>query len=192
MNRKINLRLGILSLLVFSVALSRLLPHPPNFTPVGAMGLFGAAYFSRKYLAFVVPFAAMWVSDLILNNAVYAPLYPEAYNGFSWFGNGWTYAAFGLIVLLGFNVLKKVNVPRLLGASLAASVLFFFITNFGSWLADPTYPKNVSGLLAAYTMGIPFFWNTLVGDLIFAALLFGAFELAQRRYPQLRLQSTMG
>ena len=74
MNRKIDLRIGILGLLVFSVALSRLLPHPPNFTPVGAMGLFGAAYFSRKYLAFLVPFVAMWVSDLILNNAVYAQL----------------------------------------------------------------------------------------------------------------------
>ncbi len=186
MNRKIDLRLGLLILLVFSVALSRLLPHPPNFTPVGAMGLFGAAYFSRRYLALLVPFAAMWLSDLLLNNAVYAQLYPGYYNGFSWFGNGWTYAAFGLIVLLGFAVLKKVGLPQLLGASLAASVLFFLLTNFGSWLADPAYPKNAQGLLAAYAMGLPFFWNTLAGDLFFTFTLFGIFEWAQARYPALR------
>ncbi len=188
MNRKIDLRLGLLVLLVFSVALSRLLPHPPNFTPVGAMGLFGAAYFSRKYLAFLVPFAAMWISDLLLNNAVYTQLYPEYYSGFSWFGNGWTYAAFGLIVLLGFVALKKVNLPRLLGASLGASVLFFLITNFGSWLADPLYPNNAQGLLSAYTLGLPFFWNTLAGDLFFSITLFGVFEWAQRRYPAFRVR----
>jgi len=186
MDRKIDLRFGLLLLLVFSVALSRLLPHPPNFTPVGAMGLFGAAYFSRKYLAFLVPFAAMWISDLLLNNLVYAQLYPDYYGAFSWFGNGWTYAAFGLIVLLGFVVLKKVSIPHLLGASLSASALFFLITNFGSWLADPIYPKTWQGLTAAYALGFPFFWNTLAGDLFFTAVLFGVFEWAQRRYPGLQ------
>ena len=82
MKEKLVLRSGIATIMIFAVAMSRMLPHPPNFTPVGAMALFGAAYFSRKYLAFLIPLLAMWMSDLLLNNLVYAKMYPEFYQGF--------------------------------------------------------------------------------------------------------------
>jgi hypothetical protein len=184
MFEKMNTRFGILALMIALAALSRFLPHPPNFTPLGGMALFGAAYFNRKYLAFAVPFLAMWLSDLALNNLVYANLYP----GFAWMGSLWVYLSFGLIVLLGLGLLKKVTAPRLLGASLSASVLFFLVTNFGSWLANPLYAKNIGGLMTSYAAGIPFFWNTLAGDLIFTAVLFGVFEWMKRRYSSLSLQ----
>ena len=183
MNNKIQLRLGIISIIVLAAALSRLLPHPYNFTPIGAMGLFGAAHLSRKYLAFLVPFLAMWISDLLLNNLVYARLYPDFYgDSFVWFGNLWVYASFAIIVGLGIVLLRRVKVSSLLAASLLASVLFFMVTNFGAWMADPRYPKTVAGLMAAYGAGIPFFWNTLLGDLFYVGVLFGAYEWVQRRF----------
>lgn len=181
-NNKIQLQTGIISLMVLMAALSRLLPHPYNFTPIGAMGLFGAAYFTRKYLAFIIPFAALLVSDFLLNNLIYARMYPEFYNeGIVWFGNLWVYGAFALIITLGLVVLRKVKIGNLLIASLSASIIFFLITNFGSMMIDPVYPKNGAGLMAAYTAGIPFFWNTLLGDLFFTGVLFGAYELVKQR-----------
>lgn len=187
MNNKINLRIGILSLLIILAAATRLLPHPPNFTSIGAMGLFGAAYFSRRFLAFLVPLAAMWLSDLLLNNVLYARIFPEYYQGFTVLGNAWVYASFFLIVIVGMVLLRKVRLTTLLGASLSASVLFFLVTNFGSWLGSPAYPQTIPGLLTAYAVGIPFFWNTLLGDLLYVGVLFGAFEWAKNRYPSLQI-----
>lgn len=185
MNKSINIRFGIIALLVLVAALSRLLPHPYNFTPIGAMGLFGAAYFSKRYLAFLVPFAAMWVSDLILNNVVYAKMYPEFYNGFQWWGHASVYLSFGVIVMLGFVLLRKARVVNVLIASLLASIVFFLITNFAVWMGSPMYPQNAVGLIACYAAGLPFFGNTLLGDLFYSGVLFGAFELLKVRFPKL-------
>ena len=183
--RNISLRFGLIVLMIVLAAASRFMPHPPNFTPIGAMGLFGAAYFTKKYWAFLIPLLALWFSDLILNNVVYA----QYYDSFQWMGNVWVYLAFALVVVLGFGLLKKVSPKNLLGASLAASVIFFLITNFASWLMPISpYPATFSGLMACYTAGIPFFWNTLAGDLFFTAVLFGSFELVQYRFPQLALR----
>ncbi len=180
MSEKINLRFGILVLLIVAAALSRLLPHPFNFTPIGAMALFGAAYFSNRVWAVALPFAAMWLSDLWLNNVTYN--YTE---GFQWMGSAWVYGSFFLISGLGFLLLRHVKVGTVLGTSLLASVLFFLITNFAVWYGSTTYPQNIGGLLLCYEAGIPFFGNTLAGDLFYCAVLFGGFEWAQRRVPAL-------
>jgi Family of unknown function (DUF6580) len=180
-NSKINLRFGLIALLIVLAALSRLLPHPPNFAPIAGMGLFGAAYFSKKYYAFLIPFAAYWISDMLLNNIVYT----QYYDGFQWMGSLWVYASFALIVALGFVLLRKVSAERLIGASLGSSVLFFLITNFGAWISSTIYAKSFSGLMACYVAGIPFFWNTLAGDLFYVTVLFGVYELVKRQYPQL-------
>lgn len=187
MNQKMNIRFGVIVLLIVAAALSRLLPHPYNFTPIGAMGLFGAAHFTKRYMAFVVPFAAMWLSDLILNNVVYANMYPEYYNGFQWFGNTSVYLSFGLIIILGFVLLRKIKVVNVLLASLAASVLFFLITNFAVWMGSLAYPQNAIGLMTCYAAGLPFFGNTLLGDLFYSGVLFGAFELLKARFPKLQV-----
>lgn len=181
---KINIRIGILSLIVLLAAFSRLIPHPPNFTTIGAMSLFGAAYFSRKYLAFVVPIVAMWLSDLLLNNVIYG----QYFDHFVWFYNGfyWTYAAFIFIGFIGFGLLKKVRPANLLIASLSASVIFFLVSNFGVWASGTMYPNTFSGLINCYAAGLPFFKNTLMGDLAYSGALFGIFELAQYKVPGLR------
>jgi hypothetical protein len=165
-------------------ALSRLLPHPPNFAPIAGMGLFGAAYFSKKYFAFLIPFVAYWISDMLLNNLVYA----QYYDSFQWFGDPLVYASFALIIVLGIVFLKKVNPGRLLGVGISSSVLFFLITNFGTWISSTIYAKSISGLIACYAAGIPFFWNTLAGDLFYVTVLFGVYELVKRQYPQLTKQ----
>ncbi|MEO0787934.1 MAG: DUF6580 family putative transport protein [Bacteroidota bacterium] len=159
--------------MVMMAAASRLLPHPPNFSPVAAMALFGAAYFRQSWMAWLVPFAGLYLSDLVLNNVVYA----QAGAGFS-FGIYWVvYLAFGAILLLGFLSLRgrKLDLGRLLGVGLGATLLFFLLTNFWSWYADPfqTYPDNAAGLLACYVAGLPFLLNSLLGNLFFGALLFG-------------------
>ncbi len=167
----------VISLLVLFAAATRFLMIP-NFTAVGAMGLFGAAYFKRKYLAFVIPFVALFLSDLILNNVVYA----QYYDGFVLFGTGayWTYIGFGAIVLIGLGLLRKINILNVIGASISASLAFFLITNFGVWASGILYPTTGAGLLLSYEAGLPFFQYSLMGDLFFSGVMFGLYEWAIR------------
>lgn len=177
----------VISVLIVIAALSRLLPHPPNFTPVGATALFGAAYFTKKYWAFVIPIVALWISDIILNNVFYAAYY----DGFSWMTTGflWIISAFVLIAILGmFTMNKKVTPVNLLGTSIAASAIFFLITNFSVWISGFTYPKTAEGLIACYTAAVPFFWNTLAGDLFYVAVLFGVYEFVKSYSSQLTVE----
>lgn len=177
-------RLFVLSGMVLLAAISRLLPHPPNFTPVGALALFGAAYMQR-HLAVLIPFIALWVSDLILDNLVYARQFPELYDGFSWFGSPSTYLGFLLISLLAMRWLRRISGRSVVTASFLASLLFFLVSNFAAWVSNPLYAQNLTGLLECYTAGIPFFWNTLAGDLFFSGVLFGSFAFLKQRNPVL-------
>ena len=175
-----TLRIGVLAALVLLAALSRMLPHPPNFTPIAGMALFGAAHFSRRWMAFLVPLLAFWLSDLFINYGYFQEII--------WLPGWslWTYGPMALIVLLGFFALKKVSPARVLGSSLGASLLFFLVSNFGVWLVSSTYPLTFAGLMSCYVAGIPFFGNTLLGDLFYCAVLFGGFALAQRQVPALQ------
>ena len=189
MSKQFDLRFGIIAILIFFAAFSRLIPHPFNFTPVGGMALFGAAYFTKKYWAFIIPLAAMFISDLIINNLVYPVVYPQYYEGFTLMTQGWDwmYGSFALIALLGMTVLKKIKIPTLIASSLGASLIFFVITNFGSWASGIMYPMNMTGLMAAYTAGLPFFLNTIAGDLFYVGVLFGSFELVKMQFPRLAI-----
>lgn len=184
-NRKVQLRFSVISVLVVIAALTRLLPHPPNVAPIAGMALFGAGYYSKKYWAYLIPIASMWVSDLILNNVVYAQYFDQ----FVWFYSGslFTYGAFALIVLLGSVALKKRSVGSILFSALGASAIFFIISNFGVWLSSPLYAKSWEGLTACYLAAIPFLQNTLLGDLGYTAVLFGLFELSMIVFPKLRI-----
>lgn len=172
----------VAGLIVFA-ALSRLLPHAYNFTPIGAIALFGAAYFPKKRWAFIIPVAALWLSDLFLNNYVYAAYY----DGFTLFSSGflYIYGAFALIVILGIYLFDKITVPRVLGGALGGSVIFFIISNFGVWLTSPMYPITLEGLGLCYTAAIPFFHYTLAGNLIYCGVLFGGFEYLRYKLPEL-------
>ena len=165
--------LVLLSAIVAAAAL-RLVPHPPNFTPIGAMALFGAAHLGRKPLALVAPLAALLLSDLVLG------FYP---------GMWVQYVAVEMIVVLGWGVVSRVSFPRVAGAAVGSAVLFFIVSNFGTWALSGMYPPTAAGLAACYAAAVPFFQNTLAGDLFFSALLFGGFALVERSVPAVRLQT---
>ena len=175
----------VLAGLIVVAALTRLLPHPPNVSPVEAIALFGGAYFASRQWAAIVPLLAMLISDLALG-VLHGADYATYLGGVSFWS---VYACVSLSVLLGFGLRGKVGGTRLLGYSLAGSVLFFVATNFGAWLASPFYPQTAAGLGAAYVAGIPFFQWTVLGTLAYAAILFGGFALLRRRVPALRAQT---
>lgn len=158
--------------LILLAAASRLLPHPPNFVPVGAMALFGAAALPQRWLAAAVPLVAFYLSDLVLNNTLYA----EYFTGFYWGISGWTAVAIVLMVLLGMGMLRNLTFSwlRVGGAAVGATLVFFLVTNFGVWATSTLYPKNAAGLLAAFAAGVPFLVNSLLANLLFSGALFGA------------------
>ncbi|MEO6039971.1 MAG: DUF6580 family putative transport protein [Saprospiraceae bacterium] len=164
--------------LVLLAAASRIFPHPDNFSPIAAMGLFGAAYFQRRWMMVLVPFAGLFFSDLFLNNVVYKQFYP----GFTWYTSLWVYAAFAMVILVGWAILHgRIRAERVIAASLLASVIFFLVTNFSVWQGSGMYSHTWAGLLGCYAAGLPFFTNTILGDLCFSALLFGTYEWVTRR-----------
>lgn len=155
--------------LILMAALSRLLPHPPNVVPITALALFSGVYLQKKY-AVAVPLAAMLVSDYFL--------------GFSW-GTPWVYGSFIVIGLGGLWLRNHRGVAQTIGASLLGSVLFYIITNFGVWVSSGMYPPSASGLAECYVAAIPFFRNTVLGDLVYVGAMFSLFSLAERMIPSM-------
>ena len=170
----------VLTVMILIAALTRLLPHPPNFSPVEAVALFGGAYFASRQLALLVPLLAMFVSDLALG-LVHGGIYFDYFASVHFIG---IYACIALSTLLGFGLRGRVTGPRVLGYSLAGSLLFFLVTNA---ISGTEFCR--AGLLSCYAAGLPFFQWTVLGTLFYAALLFGGFALLRRRVPQLRAQT---
>ena len=171
----LNVRFIALVGIVVLAAAMRIIPHPPNFTPISAMALFGGAYFPNTMVAFIVPLAAMSLSDLFLGGF-------DATMPF-------VYGSFAVTVGLGFWIRQRPSVLRIGAAALISAVLFFAIPNLGVWLVGGLYPRTVEGFIACYVAAIPFFRQTLLGDLIYTATLFGGFAFLQRLFPLLRGKS---
>jgi hypothetical protein len=167
--------------MILMAALTRLMPHWPNFTAVGAVALFGAAHLERRSMAVLIPFAAMYLSDLLLNNLIYSAYFSH----FTWQIEPGAYIGFALVLGIGMLLRNRVRPGTVFAAGVASSATFFLVSNFGSWLSGSLYPKTAAGLWMAYEAGLPFFWNTLAGDLFFSAALFGSYAWLQQRYPSL-------
>lgn len=173
-----------LMLMILAVALTRLIPHPPNFSPVEAMALFGGAYFAKRSWAIVLPLIALFISDLALG-LMMGGVYFEYFVSASFL---MIYATIALLSILGFGLRGKITIARVASFSVISSLIFFLVTNFGVWLGSTMYPQTFAGLLAAYTAGLPFLQNGLLGTLFYAAMLFGSFELLKQRLPALNQQ----
>ena len=177
MNRLEDNRRGILvvSLLLLLAAISRLLPHPDNFTPLGAIALFGGTFIANRRLAILIPLGLMLFSDIMLEVV---------------FGTGfhntmfYVYGALILVSTIGFVLRSRVQLQTILVSSLVGSLIFFFITNFGMWMTG-YYGYSGKSLLDCYIAGIPFFRGTVTGDLFFNLVLFGSFSLVRRRFPSM-------
>jgi len=155
------------------VALTRFLPHPPNFTAVGAMAIFGGAMYQSNLLRYGLPLVVLFVSDLVLNNVVYAAYY----DGFTLFTTGAAYLYAGTLamVAIGQFIVKRIQLKSIIGASLLGSLVFFIITNIGVWASGTLYPTTFSGLLLCYEAAIPFFLNSIAANVLFANVLFGSY-----------------
>jgi len=192
---KINPRFAVILLLMIVVAAMRI-PNAAqitpwaNFSPIGAMGLFGGAYFNSKWKAFAFPLLTLFVSDLIINIFIFDGKYGVLYSG--WYV---IYSIFALIVFYGKWMIQKVAVKNVLLACIVAAVSHWLLADFTVWLGGGTdlrtmmpLAKNWAGLLQCYVQGVPFMRNFLLSNLVYGGILFGGFELAQRRYPVLKLQ----
>lgn len=164
---------SVLYLYVLAAILLRILPHPWNAAPIGAMFLFSGATFNRRLDSLLVPLAALMVSDYAVVHVLYGGRY-------AWF-TPYTWAGFLLVGLIGWALRNRISVPSVALASLSGSVVFFLVTNFGVWTGGKMYPLTLTGLAACYTAGIPFFRNELIGDLIYAAIMFGSYAAIQHR-----------
>jgi hypothetical protein len=179
-NNRILLFIIAVTLILFAV-FSRLLPHPMNFTPIIAVALFSAVYLDKKF-AFIIPFAALLISDFFIG--FYSGIY-------------WVYGSFAVISLLGLWLKNKSESAKTLskfsyiyGTALVSSIVFFIITNFGVWISGYLYEMNLNGLITCYTMAIPFFRNAVVGDIFYVTALFGLYELALKYFVKPQLQQS--
>jgi len=173
---KISLTYLAVILLILIASFSRIIPHMPNFTPIGAMALFGGAYFKNKYHAFLIPILSLWISDLVINNFILS-----YYNEFTWFYPGflWQYSAFIMIILIGYYSLNKMSFKNILLSSLGSSLIFFVVTNFGVWISGSMYSLDLSGFITCYALALPFYKGTLLGFLFYSSFLFGVFEMSK-------------
>jgi len=156
--------------IVIIAAVLRLIPHWPNFTPIAAIALFGGASLNKKWLAFVIPVTAMLLSDLII--------------GFHTFMIP-VYVSFIITVFMGMNLLKNRKAHRIAFTAIASSVIFFIFTNFAVWMGSPFYSQDFTGLFSCFTLALPFFGVSLLGDLFYSTLFFGVFYLSSIKFPVL-------
>lgn len=159
------------SMAIAIAALSRLFPHLPNFTPVAAIALFGGALMPDKKSAFLIPFGAMFLSDLFLGfSASTLPVY----------------LCFAFTVLIGLALKNKVTVISIAAGSLVSSTVFFLVTNLPIWYTSISlYPNTFLGLMQSYTAALPFYRASAMGDLFYTTILFALFSLAQKSIPAL-------
>lgn len=152
----------IVALLIILGFSSRLLPHPANFAPIGAIALFAALYLPKKY-ALIIPLIAMFISDIFIG--FYSlPIMLSVYIGFT------------IMSLIGLLVKKNKKFSTILGGTLVGSILFFLLTNFAVWAFGTMYAHTFAGLMQSYTMAIPFFKNSLLGDLFYSGIIIGGYE----------------
>ena len=167
--------------IIIIAVLIRLFPHPPNFAPIAAMALFGGTYLNKKYSIAIV-FGTLILSDYLLLyiNPFSSQLlnFSKIYSPAAMFHSTtiFVYGSFLLVALLGVWLRSHKSFKNILTASLSSSILFFLVTNFGVW-AQGAYGGDITGLWQSYVMGIPFFKNTVVGDLFYVGLFFGSFEI---------------
>ncbi|HEX7151396.1 MAG TPA: DUF6580 family putative transport protein [Thermoanaerobaculia bacterium] len=165
-------RFWLALLLVIVGVVYRVVPHPWNFAPVGAIALFAGATFERRWTAVVIPLVTMFIGDLFVGLHALMPL---------------LYATYALIAVLGMLLRERRTSPVAIGGgALASATIFFVLSNFGMWALGMYYPRTWDGLVTCFVNAIPYFGNTLASDLIFSACLFGLFHVGQTLLPAAR------
>lgn len=165
-SKKCGLVYGLFLVICFGI-ISRLLPHPPNFTAIGAVALFAGVYLPRRW-GILVPVAVMFITDFFFGFYEFAVMFS-------------VYGSFLLVGFVGFLIRRDKKPSTVFLGALSVSIIFFAVTNFAVWAATPLYPKTGAGLYTAYALAVPFFRNMLLGDLFYTATLFMLYELVVNR-----------
>jgi hypothetical protein len=179
---KISNKTFIVSTAIVFVALSRLLPHIPNFTPIAAIALFGGAHLSNKKTAYLLTFAMLMFSDILVNSLLY-----KDYNFINYLSQPYVWAvyfSFGLTVFMGTSLQNNMQLKRIALLSVSSSMIFWLLTNFACWPNNPLYSQDLAGLLNCFVAAIPFLGN-VAGDLFYNTMLFGAMFIIAKRIPVL-------
>lgn len=188
--QKINPRFAILGILMIAAAAMRIpnaasLTAWSNFTPIGAMALFGGAYFQNRWKAYAFPLLTLLASDIVINTVVHQGKFGIMYGG--WY---WTYLAFALMVLMGKLLLNKITVKNIIMASLATVFIHWVVTSPACILLEGSmYPKTWAGYYTSLIAAIPYERNFLIGTLVYSGTLFGLFEWMKAKYPLLQTKS---
>ena len=161
------LRFLIAALMIALAAALRILPHPWNFTPVGAMAVFSGSLFRNRWVALLLPLTALFAGDLFVG------LYKLMFI---------VYVSFALSVAIGRWLAQRRTVVRIGRAVLLGALQFFLVTNFALWAFGDFYPRTFAGLSTCFANAVPLFWNTLAGDVVYAIVLFGSYALAERLF----------
>ncbi len=188
MKKTLHLRTLVLIAFIFFVACWRLFVSQislpiENFTPIGAMALFGGCYFSSKLKSFIFPLMALFISDLVIMHA----FFPKYSTGLLYQGWIWTYVAFAFAVVIG-SFIKKVSFKSIFISALGASLVHWVISDFGVWFGGLdfttglSFTKDIAGFVKCYVLALPFLKGILLGNLVFSGLMFGLFELAQKHF----------
>jgi hypothetical protein len=170
----LSLRVAIVFAMILFAAALRVAPHPWNFTPVGGMALFAGAMIRDRRVSFVIPLVALFAGDVFIGFHNLIPV---------------VYLSFLISVAIGGILRERRTAFRIAGATLLGAVQFFLVTNFAVWAMPGMYPHTGTGLTTCYLAGIPFFWNTLAGDALYATCLFGGFALAEHFVPALQMSA---
>jgi hypothetical protein len=178
-----TIRMFALCLLIVLAAMSRLLPHPPNFAPITAIAVFGAIRYGSRRMAVIAPLLALLLSDLV-REVLYRQGLAQQWGLYP--GMWVVYGTTALIVLMS-RFARGTRSPMTIAATtLAGSCAFFLVTNFAVWAGGSGYPHTGEGLAMCYTAAIPFFRNALLGDVTYVVVLFGGWALAEARFKALR------
>ena len=164
----------IITAIIIFAAFTRFIPHPPNFTPIIAIGLFGGAYLQDRRIALLIPLIAMIISDVFLG-----------FHGTM----VWVYGSLIIISMMGILLKNQTTIINCTVATLGSSLLFFLVTNFGVWIMSGFYEKSITGLLTCYSMALPFFHNTLAGSVVYSSIMFAGYEGLKNYLPDSILDS---
>lgn len=174
MNIKLSTKISLIVLLILFGIIARFLPHAWNFTPMSAIAIFATTYLGLRY-SYIILFVIMLSSDLFLGF-------------YQWQIMIAVYASFAIAGILGIILKNNKTIKFIILCTLSSSLIFFIITNWAVWQFGTMYQHTVSGLFQSYLMAIPFFKNSLIGDIVFSLFLFGLYELFSLSF-RLRLQS---
>jgi hypothetical protein len=162
---------AIVAAMIVLAAVLRVVPHPWNLTPIGAMALFSGSMFRNRWIAFLLPLASLFAGDIFVGFHKLMLV---------------VYVSFAVSVAIGRWLGQNRSLTRIGGAVFLGALQFFIVTNFALWAIESFYPRTAAGLAACFAAAVPFFWNTLAGDALYAGVLFGGYALAEGIFAQFR------